>query len=259
MKKILVPTNFSPYSNTALRYAADFAKIENAQITLFHTVAKEEDKGEAEAKLKNEIATLQQENQAAGNLNIDYTMETGPILEGLNKVLDKDKYDLVIMGTRNDEHINQTIGSLTTKVIQKGKSHVLIVPENNTYQTIENVLIASDFTASKTDGLAVEGLANVTKALSAKAHLLHYTINENRIKGNSKPGTLFKDVTLAGQEDLSIDGYQDLIDHLKKAVADKNVKFIYLPSAQSIFTNIFVGNLSRKVALETQTPVYVYF
>lgn len=259
MKKILVPTDFSPYAHNALLYATDFAKRDNAQITLFHTVVKEEDKGEAEPKLKNEIATLQKENQAAGNLNVDYVTESGPILEGFNKLLAKEKYDLIIMGTRSSDNINQNIGSFTSKITQKGKAHVLVVPENHTHQTIENVLITSDFTAPKIDPLAVEGMTTVVKILGAKAHLLHFSINENRMKGNASPASLFKDTSLAGQETLSIDGYQDLIDHLKKVIADQNINLIYLPSQQSIFTNIFVGNLSRHIALETQTPVYVYF
>lgn len=259
MKKILAPTNFSPYTHTALRYAADFAKKEKAEITLFHATVKEEDKGEAEARIKEEISTLQQEDQAAGDFSFNHVIEAGPTLEGLNKALAAGKYDLITIATRNEDNINQNIGSITSKVTQKGKAATLVVPENNSYQALDKVLIINDFTSPKTDIKAIQELAKVAQDLSAKVHLLHITLNDYKVKGESNPASLFKDVSLDGQDQLNITHYQDLVSSLKELISAQNIKLIYLPSEQGIFTKIFVGNLARKLALETQIPVYVHF
>lgn len=259
MKKILAPTNFSPYTHTALRYAADFAKKDKAEVTLFHAVEKEEDKGEAEASIKDEISTLQQEDQAAGDFSFNHVIEAGPTLEGLNKVLGADKFNLIAIATRDEENINQNIGSITSKVTQKGKAATLVVPENNSYQSLDKILIINDFTSPKTDVKAVQELTKVAQDLSARVHLLHLTLSDYKIKGESNPASLFKDVSLDGQDQLNIDSYQDLESHLKELISAQNIKLIYLPSEQGIFTKIFVGNLARKLALATQTPVYVHF
>lgn len=259
MKKILAPTNFSPYTHTALRYAADFAKNDKAEITLFHAVEKEEDKGEAEGRIKEEISTLQQEDQATGNFSFGHVIEAGPTLEGLNKVLSADKFDLITIATRNEENINQNIGSITSKIAQKGKAATLVVPENNSYQALDKILVINDFTSPKTDTKAIQELAKIAQDLSARVHLLHLTLSDYNIKGESNPASLFKDVSLDGQDQLNITNYQDLVSNLKEVIAAQNIKLIYLPSEQGIFTKIFVGNLVRKLALETQTPVYVYF
>jgi nucleotide-binding universal stress UspA family protein len=68
--------------------------------------------------------------------------------------------------------------------------------------------------------------------------------------GDVKPGSTDK---------VTYENYHELVDLVKEHAEKVDAHMIFVPSSQVVFEKIFVGNLSRQIALATQLPVYIYF
>lgn len=115
--KILVATDFSPVSQTALEIAVGGAELSGADIHLLHSIeehaerelmqqdadeaklaqAREKERAEAEQKLRDHLASVE-----TNTLKKDITLhlETGPASEAILKLIDEYKIDLLVMGTQ---------------------------------------------------------------------------------------------------------------------------------------------------------------
>ncbi|WPP50212.1 universal stress protein [Catalinimonas niigatensis] len=257
MEKILVPTDLSDHSELALMYAIDLGLKDKAQIILFNEVLKEEELDQANDGLQKEISEIKTQHSQGAELNIEHKSDKGSVLEGINKMLKEDKYDLISMVTHDD--VDSTIGSISSKIVQKGKAPSLLVPENNTYKKIENILVVNDFTDARTDEPAFKHLNTLIQKIGAKTLVLQATAQDNKAKSAEDISSVMGEVKAEQNEKISFDTYQDFISKIKGYVNKHNINMIFLPSSQAIFEKIFVGNFSRKLSLEIKIPVYIYF
>lgn len=259
MEKILVPTDLSTHSELALQYAIDLGLKDKAQIILFNDAIKEEELEQANEGLKKAISSIKTQHDSAGELTIEHKSDKGPVLEGISKMLKENKYDLISMVTHDDKGIDHNIGSISTKIAQKGKAPSLLVPENNTYKKIQNILIINDFTDTRADEPAFKHLSTLTQKLGAKTLLLQTALQNAKAKPVENPASVMGAVQPAQSDKLSFETYQDLISHVKAYVEKHEVQMIFLPSIQVLFEKVFVGNFARRLSLATQLPVYIYF
>jgi len=259
MEKILVPTDLAEKSELSLLYAIDFGAADQAQIILFNNAIKEEDVAPSQQGLQQALDKIKSTHQQAGAVSIETESATGPVLQGIAKKLVENTYSLICMVTHGEDHLDFNIGSISTKVAQKGKAPALLVPENNEYQKVDNVLIVNDFTDSRADEPAFKHLDTISKKSGLKSFLLHATAEYSKIKTNDKPAEVMGAVKVEQSEKISFATYHDLIAQVKDRVEQLNIQMIYLPSSQVIFEKIFVGNFSRQLALATKLPVYIYF
>ncbi|TAL60147.1 MAG: universal stress protein, partial [Bacteroidetes bacterium] len=131
MKTILVPTDFSKDASNAVRYATAIAKKEKAKIILLHAFhftyispdvpaqfaaeTIEAMKADSEHKLK-----LISSEIVKSKIECEYLNNEGFTLDVILKAIEKQKPDLVIMGTKGASGIKEVlIGSNTAKVIEK--------------------------------------------------------------------------------------------------------------------------------------------
>ncbi|WKN30422.1 universal stress protein [Porifericola rhodea] len=259
MEKILVPTDLADHSELALQYAIDFGLKNKAQIVLFNDAIKEEDVEKSTSGLEKAVSDIKSSHSAANDLSIEQKSDKGPVLEGISKMLKESRFDLISMVTHDDHSLDQNIGSISTKIAQKGKAPSILVPENNTYEAIKKILIVNDFTDSRSDVPAFKHLNTVLQSLNAQASLLQATFTAAKVKSSDNPATVLGAIKPEESEKVSFDTYPKLIQEVKEHAQKTGVQMIFIPSGQAIFEKIFVGNLSRKIALATRLPVYIYF
>lgn len=163
MKNILIPTDFSENAWNALQYGISFfdkshcvfhivhvcPRITNAAevaSTYISTSLLEEtmlaERKEKLAVLTNKIAQLP--------LNSNHEFKTlalhGFLTDVLKNEVRKKEIDLIIMGTKGSTGLKAvSIGSNTGNVITKVPCTVLAVPEEATYQKIQEIGFPSDF------------------------------------------------------------------------------------------------------------------
>jgi nucleotide-binding universal stress UspA family protein len=258
MEKILVPTDLGENSELSLQYAIDMGAPDKAQILLFNDAILENGLEESEKGLQ-EILEKIKSHQQYDAVNVEVQSDHGPVLEGINKKLKGDKYSLISMVTHDEEQIDFTIGSISTKVAQKGKAPALLVPENNQYQKVKNVLIVNDFTDSRSDEPAFKHLSTLIKKLDISISLLQAVMKDSKPTPAENPADFLGDVQPKSTEKVMFENYHELIEYVKTHAEKVNAQLLYIPSSQVVFEKIFVGNLSRQLALATQLPVYIHF
>ena len=258
MEKILVPTDLGENSDLSLQYAIDMGAPDKAQIILFNDAILETGLEESEKGLQETLEKIKS-HQQFDSVNVEAQSDHGPVLEGINKKLKEDKYSLISMVTRTEEQIDFSIGSISTKVAQKGKAPALLVPANNQYKKIKNVLIVNDFTDARSDEPAFKHLSNLVKKMEISVSLLQAVMKDGKPTPAENPADILGGVQPKSTEKVTFENYHELIEQVKAHAEKVDAQLIFIPSSQVVFEKIFVGNLSRQLALATQIPVYIHF
>lgn len=138
LKKILVPTDFSAYSNGALDYAATLAKQFGAEIVLVHVIESMYysvtdtftvvDHLWALETTANALLDNTRAQVAEKNVPVKSRLESGSAAEEILKAAEEEKADLIVMGTRGRTGVSHLLlGSVAEKVVRQASCPVLTV------------------------------------------------------------------------------------------------------------------------------------
>ena len=141
-KKILVPTDFSKYSDMALEKAIDIASQHNSKVYLLHVVdeiiqcavdycldasvvsqIERQSISFAKEKLKREVNRL----SASKNLQIICDVRKGDTYEMILKEQKDRRVDLIVIASRGEKGLIKHLGSVADKVLRAAKCPVLLV------------------------------------------------------------------------------------------------------------------------------------
>lgn len=190
MRKIVIPSDFSPNAFNALKYAVELFKDEACEFYLLHAFAEEvyndedaitiETIQEVKENLKEKYEKRLQdklENILKHSQNPLHKFKTvasfGYLIDEINELVNKVKADLVVMGTRgktNNEDI--TFGSNTLQVIKYIQSPVLSIPENYKFRELHNILFPTNFMLPyQVSELKI--VAEIGRSFNADLHMLY--------------------------------------------------------------------------------------
>jgi universal stress protein A len=142
-KAILVPTDFSEYSDRAIKQAVDIAEQNNAKIYLLHVVDKlqqcaidycipietmmkvqSDSEKEASRKMQDEAKKITQ----AKKIDVTFDVTSGVPFEEILKEQQERKADLIVIASHGRTGIIKSlIGSVAEKVMREAKCPVLLV------------------------------------------------------------------------------------------------------------------------------------
>lgn len=141
-KKILLPTDGSEHALKAAKIALKFAKEQNAQVEILSVIAMPEKtiyllelipdfneiKFESQFKKKGQdIAALTAVAFEQAGVSYTTRVELGDPADTICQVIEQDKVDLVIIGSRGRSLSRFVMGSVSTKVSQCATCPVMIV------------------------------------------------------------------------------------------------------------------------------------
>jgi universal stress protein A len=141
-KSILVPTDFSKYSNKALDLAVDVAKHNNAKIHLFHVVDVVQQCAADYCLPNADVASLSGQIKKISNANLKKTIDKfkkdgvqilGDVKEGVpyEEILNAQKSkkaDLIVMSAHGRTGLKKYLmGSVAEKVIKAASCNVVVV------------------------------------------------------------------------------------------------------------------------------------
>ena len=199
MKRILVPTDFSPTSDRALEQAAELARALKAEVHLLHKVVyppphpptglldRLDDAARFDYVLNEVIERPEREAQdglearrkdlEGKGLTVAIHLErSGDVYERIEHAVESLKPDLVVMGTHGRGGIRKwLIGSVAEKTLRHAAVDVLTLhadsPVARTEGGIGELLVATDFS----DGArrALEVARNLASSLGGSICLLH--------------------------------------------------------------------------------------
>lgn len=159
-KNILIPIDFSDFSDKALEYALHLAEKYSARITLFHAVVLFQDDVDEEQRLqayedwvkkREELILSQMDKNRNKVKKRGITVETA-IERGVNAAdvildyLDDRDFDLVVMGTHGRTGLKHILlGSVSEKVVRLSPLPVLTIHRSIPEFKLSKILVPMDF------------------------------------------------------------------------------------------------------------------
>jgi nucleotide-binding universal stress UspA family protein len=189
MKTILVPVDFSSYSDNALDFAYALAKRDgDAKIMIMHIIEAMDTQSYSTmgmVKLDNQtdldlnlmIQGVQKRMQDIVNnpkfdgIEIVAHVHHGKPYENISKAIAEHEATVVVMGTLGSSGLDELfIGSNTEKVVRFAKCPVLSIPESAKFDKIKNVVYATNLKEEDDD--VVQRLKYGLTLFGAHLHLL---------------------------------------------------------------------------------------
>jgi nucleotide-binding universal stress UspA family protein len=138
IRKILVPTDFSPHATEAIRVAHDLARATGASVVVFHVsrppaVVSDGDRplstpARAEAKdVWDELRKIQAKDPAV-RVEHEVIVADRPDAEHILRILRERGCDLIVMGTHGRTGLKHLLfGSVTEDVVRRAHCPVMVV------------------------------------------------------------------------------------------------------------------------------------
>lgn len=275
MNKIIVPVDFSEYSEYALKAAASLAKKNNAEIFALHML-------ELSDFMLN-ISGSSQDEQSVFYLKLaekkfqDFLDK--PYLEGVevtpvvkhfksftevSDIAEDHGADLIIMGSHGSSGLQEMfVGSNTEKVVRHSTVPVLIVKEELTHVGFDHVIFACDFSEE-----AIPAYKKAVKTLSGlggKVHILYVNQPAERFRSSDEIENKLKEfltkadgntdnfgnvaITNAYTVEHGIFSYADRISADLLAVATYG---------RTGIAHFFEGSISEDLANHSKLPVLTF-
>ncbi len=277
MKRLLVPTDFSPCATNAVNFAAGIAKILSAEIVLLNIY---EDAGSAytdyvglnrefKAAMINErlqkLKQLKQSIEQTEGITVSVLQYKGPVKESIIRSAADINANIIVMGTLGDGGIKERLwGSHTAAVIGVSKVPVVAVPIAYDGALPDKIL----FTTNHFEGsarildpvfeLAAVNMAQVFVAFFSPESVDSHAGLKDRPKelveyGRELQKTYHdKDLVTAY---LPGDDFENTIEQY----IDKNgIKLLAIVTYQrSFFERLFNPSVSKKMSYHTKIPLLV--
>lgn len=193
MKRILIPTDFSESANRASDLALEIAKKLNLGVTFLHLIAtpvewkkipleKEQLYPETKAAIGDAKDSLFKLERKAEQLGVDTTtslvFNTG--MEQVQRYINKDHYQLVVMGTHGVHGLDKMAGTNAYKVINRSPVPVLALKATDKAVIPTKWVVASDFEPESDPG--IHKLMQLAESLGASVQALYINTPYNFVE-----------------------------------------------------------------------------
>jgi nucleotide-binding universal stress UspA family protein len=283
MKKILVPTDFSPNAEKAMQFAIRMVQgSKDIHLTFFHVnsnliptgISKKALEEQIANRLETDLAKLKQRVieiyhrmiVGEGEVNDDVLVKYGNFNEEIVNTIKELGIDLVVMGTLGASGLKKIfVGSNTADVMEKAPCPVLAIPAEYSNAPVTRIAYATDFmNVEQSLGTVV----NFAKFFNASIEL--FNVYFAGAKGQTDPSTFdrngfleeikkqfdYEHFTLAFVRLKEVG--DDLIDGIEAYVAQKK------PSVMAMATNertwyesIFRPSKTKQMIFQTTCPLLV--
>lgn len=193
MKKILVPTDFSPASMAAYRFAVDFATRAEGELVVAHVIdipiIQETTFGlqpylYAQETFKDAFENSQRLYRRLRDLyptNVPITFKPihDDLVSGLSEFIQTNHIDLVIISARGASEIEEFLsGSQTKKFARHSPVPVITVPREVPLTSIHNIVFPNNLDSDQEH--LIEMVSEFQRKLNARLHLLFVNTPSNR-------------------------------------------------------------------------------
>ncbi|MCU0444840.1 MAG: universal stress protein [Microscillaceae bacterium] len=277
MKKILVPTDFSPFADHALQVAVAIARKAQAEITLLHILLTPDNteirvSAEEYFMSKNEDApylkSIVEVNQInlndliakSGYGHIKYQIVSGDVTKAITATAAAEKSDLIVMGTQgNSEYENFFVGSNAEKVVRFAPCPVLTLRQRPKEIDFKNLVLACNL--DDKDNLPIAQIQEFQAFFGAKIHLVHINTPANFTPSKDlriKAKNFARKYSL---ENYEFEVYCDYIEddgvvHFATTIHADLI--VMISHKRTGIARLFSGSVSEGVVSEATTPVLTF-
>lgn len=155
-KSILVPTDFLPKSESAIRYACEIAQYTGAEIYFLHVIQEPYEfatradeilpaiKNERAEKLEKLINDLHSVDDFR-SIKMTGLIEEGNIQLTIQRIAKEYKQNMIVIALGGEPDLKKVMyGSITNNILIESTVHVLAISKKIDYQTPKHLVFASD-------------------------------------------------------------------------------------------------------------------
>jgi nucleotide-binding universal stress UspA family protein len=179
----LIPYDFTPVAESALRLGLDLAEANDGSVYILHVVKKNAEKIQARTKFTALFNTLSKEEQAMTNTKVI----VGDLYEDIGKAGDILKAALIVMGTHGAHGMQKVFGSHAVRIINSSSTPFLITQGKKRIDKIKTLIMPFNF--AKESIQITSFAAAIAKKFNATIHLVAYHDKDSvfEAKTKSKP------------------------------------------------------------------------
>ena len=268
MNTLLIPTDFSPVANNAIKYAMDMAIAYKLDVSLLHVVllstpsvsnvvyidVATDFQKEAEEHMAFYVNTLKEKYPS---LNFTYKVETGLFLDSLKRSCDDLSPVAIVMGIIGiGSTFDKLIGSNTILAMRSVACPLIVVPRNGVFKEVGKLCVACDLqhVANSTPLLAIKTFA---KLFDAQVHILNVDYDNRHFTANTPDElnvlNLMFDNVDAKFHFVENENVPDAInDFIEREKIDM---LIMLPKKHSFVESLFKKSQTKEMLYQSHIPM----
>ncbi|MCB0373394.1 MAG: universal stress protein [Muricauda sp.] len=268
MKKILVPVDFSEFSEYALEVAAQLAKKHEAGIIILHMIglsdsvlANSEIAEEQEAryylKMAKEKIKEFTEKAYLEEISVEAIIQNYKEFTEVNKVAHEQDCDLVVMGSHGSSGLSELfVGSNTEKVVRTSDVPVLVVKKRHETIDIKKMVFACDM--EKENVSAYKKAAAFADMISASLEVVYVNTAGANFLGyddvKKRIAVFKKELGVAVK--VNFYNYHTVERGILNYCAEHNADLLVMPThGRRGLAHFVVGSLAESVANHAKIPV----
>lgn len=277
MKRILVPTDFSPTAEKAFRFALDLARKAKGTIILYHNytpvespfIGTQESLKQHNIQSKADIAKRLQrlKKKVTGNaadVVVSTTIGRSPLISNILNFAKHHDIDLIIMGTQGASGLKKTIiGSLAARIVEKSDLPVLLIPEKYELEAPRKFVFATNCQPADQQALTV--IKAMLGLYNADLTVLHFLSAYATGSEKVKERTDFDTYALSVQRELNgskIKFHLLEIPSVTETMETLDKKFPYdliamVRRKKTFFEKFYVKSFTKNMAYVTKKPLLV--
>ncbi len=272
MDKILVTTDFSSNSKSALRFAIQLASQHKYELTFFHSYIISKPTAWSKSKSKsyeeNETELIQKKldkfvDSVYKNMGIIAKNKTCVIHNSadsdINAYAAQNKYTFICIGTRGAGTLQKIFGTTTSDLINNSIVPVIAIPHNYRPEKITSILYPSDLANLEKE---LKKVVEFTKPLKAKVELLHFhypaEITNNKKAMNEAAKAFSKHNIKVHLEDINL--ADTLILNIEASIrkSKPSMMVMFTQQNRSFFDKIFLSSKSAEYSFNAKIPLLVF-
>ncbi|NND80212.1 MAG: universal stress protein [Maribacter sp.] len=273
MNKILIPVDFSEFSENALEVAAALAKRFDARLIVLHmlglseaVLTKDESQEFMEAQYYMKLAKKRFDSfldkEFLKGVRVFETVQNYKDFNEINEIVKEQEIDLVVMGSHGASGLSGLfVGSNTEKVIRTCEAPVLVIKKRRENFEIKEAIFASDFEVENIS--AYNKALKFFKMLEANVQLVYVNRPNQYFRSNQEINDqieLFMSVAhhgdMVGEDKVSILNDYNLEEGIYNYAKTVNADIIALPThGRKGLAHFFKGSISEDIANHADLPV----
>jgi nucleotide-binding universal stress UspA family protein len=268
MKKILVPTDFSPAAENAYAFASNVAQYLNGMVKLLHVYHPSfteidgtvyVDENEFEDRVRRLENFVEGVNQDWIGEVMSTPLTEGEVVEGFpaEEIIEKSKeYDFLILSAQGENKgFKRIFGSVSTEIALNSNVPVIVVPEDYHYKTIKKIMYATD--DYYTDSIVIPRLSQFAKYFGADLIAVHVETGKKKYS-TEKLEPLANVAGMSGAFSVEIIEGDDVVESLRAFASENEVDLVAFGRRdRGFFYDLFHPSFTKKMAIITDIPLLI--
>ena len=275
MKNILVPTDFSKPSISALETAVELAKRSGAKVTLLHvveqvvadsyTISGEGHPDETEEKMFTSALIKKSRQQLTRlvmdprykNVTLEGELKLGNPFHGIRSIISEQKPDLVVMGTVGNGSLERMIiGTNTERVVRTMDCPVLTVHKKPSRFDFKNIVYATNM--SKDEEPFARIIKKAQEMFKSTVHLVRINTPSDFQRDRSVKKYMRQYAKRLGLKNYTINVYSDLSpeEGIIYFADEVGADMICMAThGRTGFAHVLAGSVAEDVVTHSKRPV----